>query len=115
MPDLAAFFALILMGCGAALQVTTIKEFAASRKHALSIQRNCNDSRATLLLYLSLGVSLELMSLGLLSFYCYCVLSKLSSGASHIAFTTFFFYRAELKDLPRIEMLGCACIGLCCM
>mmetsp|Transcript_1961 Transcript_1961/g.4362 ORF Transcript_1961/g.4362 Transcript_1961/m.4362 type:complete len:284 (-) Transcript_1961:2038-2889(-) len=102
MIDLAALFAFALMGCGAALQ-----EFAASRKHAQSVQRNCNDSRATLLLYLSLGVSLELMSLGLVSFFCYCILR-----ASHIAFTTVFFYRAELRDLPKVEILGCLVIAL---
>lgn len=68
--------ALNTLGVTMVLVSAALQEFHAYRKEVMSQRRNCNDSRATLLLYLSLGLSLEALGLGVLPLPFYTVASK---------------------------------------
>lgn len=66
--SLQSFTGLLFQVAGIALE-----QFALYRKGISRLQRNCNDSKATLLLYFSTGICCELTALFLLPFTTYLI------------------------------------------
>jgi len=53
-----------------------LQEFGIVRSCFESYRRNCNDSKATRMLYYSMGLSCEFLAVGLLEFSEYTFMSK---------------------------------------
>ena len=64
------------LGVGLVLVAAGLQEFYMYRKEVMSQRRTCNDSRATLLLYLSLGFSMEVLGLAVVPLPFYVVASR---------------------------------------
>lgn len=82
---------------GAALQ-----QFAIYRRTISSISRKCNDSKATLLLYYSTGVSCEIVGLFLVTFYTYLLTCKKYIATFHILFFTYYNYKTPPTIIYKI-------------
>ena len=70
--SISTFVGLFFLAAGSGLQ-----QFTIFRKTASSSQKKCNDSKATLLLYYSTGISCEITGLFILSLYHYLISSNL--------------------------------------
>ncbi|OMJ82111.1 hypothetical protein SteCoe_17276 [Stentor coeruleus] len=77
---------------GAALQ-----QFAIYRRTLSSVTRKCNDSKATLLLYYSTGISCEIVGMFLVTFYTYLLTSTF-----HILFFTYYNYKTPPTMIYKI-------------
>lgn len=62
---------MIFIAFGAGLQ-----QFAIYRRTLSSKTRKCNDSKATLLLYFSTGISCEIIGIFLVDFYSYLLAGR---------------------------------------
>ena len=89
---------------------SVLQEFAIYRRTVARTQRKCNDSKATLLLYYSTGVSCELTGLFLVSFYSYLVSSNIYIVSSHI-FT--YIYLTYKIPPTLISKISCMLLLLC--
>lgn len=100
---------LVLVFCSSGLQ-----QFYSYRKEQMNTRRTCNDSRATLLLYLSLGFSLELLGLGVTPLPLYAVACTLYPDFAHLAFLLLFNLKLETRSATPAEWaaLGCYLLAL---
>ncbi|CAG9314617.1 unnamed protein product [Blepharisma stoltei] len=94
-----------IYGTGVLMFGAALQQYAISRKHAASTQRNCNDSKATLLLYYTTGLSCEIIALSLVSFFHY-----ITASSSHLLFLSFFWHKAEQITISWPSMIGNAAI-----
>lgn len=94
-------YGICVLAIGASLQ-----QFAMSRKHSLTSQKNCNDSKATLLLYYTTGLSCEIIAIGLISFFHFVISSILYEGSSHVLFLSIFWHRAEKLQMSFPSVIG---------
>jgi hypothetical protein len=81
------------VGLSFAISGAFLQEFALYRRTIARTQRKCNDSKATLLLYFSTGLSCELTSLFLLPFHSYLIVGISYPATFHILFFTYFAYK----------------------
>ena len=96
----------ILVFCSAGLQ-----QFYFYRKEQMNQRRTCNDSRATLLLYLSLGFSFELLGIGITPLPLYAVACTNNTDFSHLAFLLFFTIKLEARIASSAEWAAVGCYG----
>ena len=95
--------ALNIFGLSILIIGSFLQEFAIYRRTVSRTQRKCNDSKATLLLYYSTGVSCEIIGLFVVSFYTYLVSSNDYVVSFHILSYIYLTYKIPPTTTSKVS------------